>query len=148
MSCKRYQIDSIKNNHQVQVLESDRFVTKKNSEVRVGDVLLIRTNETVPADLVLLAAHPQIECFVDMSKITGGQNLVLKNPVKDTQSYINFLDIDIANLISHIENVRVSQPDSSFTSFSGKIKMKGNPKASRLKLKNFLLRETKIINSE
>jgi magnesium-transporting ATPase (P-type) len=39
-----------------QVLREGKFVTVRADEVSVGDILLIKNDETFPADLILLAS--------------------------------------------------------------------------------------------
>ncbi|OMJ95498.1 hypothetical protein SteCoe_1094 [Stentor coeruleus] len=142
----RYKLDSVKNNAIVQVLGSSDFIKKKSRDVHVGDILLIENQEHVPADILLLAVdNTESECFVDMSAVIGGKDLIKKKPVKDTQAFITTDGYEVGNLLKHIENVRVIQPDSSFKHFSGKIKMKGNPKVSKVNLENLVIRGTKII---
>ncbi|OMJ75673.1 hypothetical protein SteCoe_25143 [Stentor coeruleus] len=142
----RYKLDSVKNNAIVQVLGSSDFLKKKSRDVHVGDILLIENQEHVPADVLLLAVdNTESECFVDMSAVIGGKDLIKKKPVKDTQAFITTDGYEVGNLLKHIENVRVIQPDSSFKHFSGKIKMKGNPKVTKVNLENLVIRGTKVI---
>jgi magnesium-transporting ATPase (P-type) len=124
------------------------FTVKKITDIVVGDFVLVQNKEIIPADLVLLAVDSlESACFVDVSGIIGGQNLIKKVPVKETQSFISQDGYDAVNLFRHIEDVKVSQPNSSFMKFSGKIKMKGNPKAIKIGIDNLLLREAQMTGS-
>lgn len=142
----RHHHDKQKNSAYCQVLTDMSFTSKKISEVQVGDFVLLQDKDSIPADIVLLAvdSHESV-CFTDMSVIVGGQDLIKKYPVKETQNFISQDGYDAANLFKHVEVVKVSQPNESFKTFSGKIKMKGNPKAIRIGLDNFLFRESVLI---
>jgi magnesium-transporting ATPase (P-type)/class 3 adenylate cyclase len=145
MLFKRYQVDKVKNDSIVQVLVQGAFAPKKSKEVTVGDILLIKNKEIVPADILLLGVdNSNSEIFVDVTSVIGGKNLTRKKPVKETQTYINTDGAGIISLYKHIESIRISHPNNSFTEFSGKIKIKGNPRAIKLELDNLIIRGTKV----
>ena len=148
-SYSRYKFDKKINERDVKVLQNCDFVVKKSKDVHVGDVLLVNNKESVPADMLLLATEGyESEIFLDLTAVVGRKDLVKKVPVKDTQQFSINDGIEIANLIKHIENIRVSQPDSSFTSFSGKIKMKGNPGVTKLTIENLVKMNTVVLGCE
>ncbi|OMJ80057.1 hypothetical protein SteCoe_19786 [Stentor coeruleus] len=143
---KRYKLDCVKNNVIVKVLGSAEFIKKKSKDVHVGDIILIENQEYAPADVLLLAVdNTESECFVDMTSVVGGKDLIKKKPVKETQAFITTDGYEVGNLLKHIENIRITQPNSSFKQFSGKIKMKGNPKVSKVAIENLVIRGTQLI---
>ena len=139
----RLKHDRSKNEAIVKVLTAEGVLEKKTCDICVGDYLLIQYNEAVPADIIILAIDSlDDDCFIDMTAIVGGKNLTQKRPVKETQAMITEEGYDGVNLFEQIENVKVSQPNNSFQKFSGKIKLRGNPKAIKVDLENFIVRDS------
>jgi phospholipid-translocating ATPase len=142
-------VDKEKNLKEVQVLKDSSFQFIHSEDVQVGDLVIISKEESVCADILLLATDTSEEiCFVDMKEIIGGKDLTKRKVVKEVQSFISQEGQDISNLLSHIENIKVTQPCASFQHFSGKIKMLGNPKAIKLTKENLILRESKIVSNQ
>ena len=101
--------------------------------------------EKVPSDILVLAIDSfENEFYVSMSKKLHYQDLVLKRPLKITQNFIAKEGMALSELRNSIEKIQINQPNKSFSEFSGKIKMKGNPKAQSLNIDNFVIGGTKI----
>ncbi|OMJ85620.1 hypothetical protein SteCoe_13034 [Stentor coeruleus] len=130
-----------------QVFNETDFCTKKSQDIRVSDLVLIKANEIIPADGILLAVDSDTNiAYVDIKGVQGTADLVKKRPVKETQAFIVYDGMSIVELIRHIENAKVIQPCQSFTKLRGKIKIKGNPHVTHLKQENFILAGSKIVN--
>ena len=142
-------LDKQRNFMEAQVLKENSFEWIPSQEIQVGDLVIISKEESVCADILLLATDTgEDSCFVDMQEILGGKDLTKKRVVKEVQTFISQEGQDISNLLNHIENIKVAQPSPAIQHFSGKIKMLGNPKAIKLSIENLLLRESKIVSNQ
>ena len=142
-------LDKQRNSLEAQVLKENNFEWIPLQEVQVGDLVIISKEESVCADILILATDSgEDSCFIDTQEILGGKDLTKKKVVKEVQNFISQEGQDLINLLNHIENIKVTQPSPSFQHFSGKIKMLGNPKAIKLSIENLLLRESKIVSNQ
>jgi magnesium-transporting ATPase (P-type) len=143
----QYLHDKEINNRWYQVFDETDFCIKKSQDIKVSDLVLIKAYETMPADGIILAVDSDTnEAYADIKGIQGTENLIIKKPVKETQTFIVYDGMKIIELIKHIENAKVIQPCKSLTKLHGKIKIKGNPHVTHLKQENFILAGSKIVN--
>ncbi|OMJ84449.1 hypothetical protein SteCoe_14400 [Stentor coeruleus] len=143
----QYYFDKELNNRWYQVFNETDFCMKKSQDISVCDLVLIKVNEIMPADAIILAVDSDTnEVFIDLKGVQGKIDLVKKKPVKETQTFIVYDGMSIVELLRHIENVKVIQPCQSFARFHGKIKIKSNPHVTHLKQDNFIPAGAKIIN--
>lgn len=73
---KRYQSDSQLNNTDTRIFDKSIWKTTHWGSLRVGDIVKIKRDETIPADLLILetSAHSGL-CFVDTKNLDGETNL-------------------------------------------------------------------------
>lgn len=123
------------------------FEEKLSMDLQVGDILLIFDDRIIPADLLLLCTDNYKECFADTLSVLGERNLQLKKPVKDTQAalYGNDLSEVFTNLKRINGNITVINK-SKAQGFTGKIRLRICPKATRLTYENLLLKGTTVKN--
>ncbi|CAG2112690.1 unnamed protein product [Medioppia subpectinata] len=82
---RRYQSDKRVNNSVCRVFDpkSDRFVKTKWEALRVGDIVHLSCDETVPADLLVLSASDDSGlCYVETSNLDGESNLKQRQVIK------------------------------------------------------------------
>jgi magnesium-transporting ATPase (P-type) len=81
-----YLRDKRENEKECQVLRKDgRSETKNFGSLVVGDVVILRENEYVPADCVLLSTSlEEGQCFMETSSLDGEKNLKSVMTVKET----------------------------------------------------------------
>lgn len=90
---RRHRSDKIENNRLAWVLVNDSFVEKKWRDIRVGEIIKISANDTLPCDMVLLSTSDSTGvAYVQTINLDGESNLKtryakqetqLKNPEKD-----------------------------------------------------------------
>ena len=55
--------------------EKDKYKDIRSSDLKVGDIVLMRDGETFPADLAVLATSNNGVCFIKTSSLDGEKNL-------------------------------------------------------------------------
>lgn len=90
---KRHQSDSELNARIAEVLsQNGTFEDRKWKDIRVGDVVRLKSDEAIPADLILLASsEPEGFCYIETSNLDGSvfptthfHNFSSHSPVKPT----------------------------------------------------------------
>ena len=95
--------------------------------------------------LILTVDNAENVFYVDMSEVIHSKDLILKRPLPTMLSNMKSNEINVAELQKSVESIRIPRPSMSFKEFSGKIKMKNNPKTKEITLENFLIGGSKII---
>ncbi len=86
-------------------------------DVRVGDILLIKNNESIPADLIVLAtSDTQRICYVETKNLDGETNLKIRQAPANTAWIQN---ADQAAGLSAV--LQVEPPSTRLYTFSGKM---------------------------
>lgn len=86
-------------------------------DVRVGDILLVRNNDSIPADLIVLAtSDPQGICYVETKNLDGETNLKIRQAPAKTAWIQNAEQAASLNAV-----VQVEQPSTRLYTFSGKM---------------------------
>ncbi|KAH9822366.1 putative aminophospholipid translocase [Melampsora americana] len=75
----------------------ERTLWKK---LEVGDIVLLREDEAIPADLVILSSSdPDGQCFVETKNLDGETNLKPRKSIKSTKSISNEEDLEHAHFL-------------------------------------------------
>lgn len=86
-------------------------------DIRVGDIVLLRNNEIIPADIVLLSSsEPDGVCFVETKNLDGETNLKLKRSPYETAWIQNAADAFYLK-----STIEVELPHVNLYSFNGRI---------------------------
>ena len=116
---KRKTSDKSLNYSKAQVLKGSSFESSKWVKVAVGDIIRVESEESFPADLVLLASsEPEGLCYIETANLDGETNLKIKQAIPET-----------ANLVSPSElsrltgRVRSEQPNSSLYTYEATLTM-------------------------
>ena len=127
------------NNLIYDVWDGEKFITSKSQDLLVGQFVLVKENQVVPADLVIVASTDEGSIFLDVTKLVGFTSLTRRSPVKNTQRIIG---MNINNpLINRIHGkLFLTEPNSDYNSFSGAIKFNRVPGATELDISNILFR--------
>ena len=147
---RKYQYDVKVNNAPTKVWDGTVFKEINTADLTVGDFVVLYNKERVPADMILLCiGSSENKCFVDTSAILDDKDLMTKFPIESIRFQLGFENLsEVAFKLKHIKGTAtVPQPNADFSNFEGKIKLKVAPVASNVKMKNFLLRDSKIMNT-
>ncbi|WVZ26569.1 hypothetical protein V8G54_005113 [Vigna mungo] len=136
---RRHKSDKIENNRFGLVLVNDQFVEKKWKHIRVGEVIKIRANETIPCDVVLLStSDPTGVAYVQTLNLDGESNLKTRYAKQETQSKVP--EKEKLNLL-----IKCEKPNRNIYGFQGNIEVDG--KRLSLGSSNIVLRGCELKNT-
>jgi len=120
----RNNYDNLNNKEEVIVFRNNKFVKSISKTLRLGEVIIIYENHTIPADIILIdSKFKDGRCYVETSSLDGEKNLKLKVANKYTQGFIS-KDINVRKNIEKCIN-----PEKYI--FSGQMKINApNPNLS------------------
>ncbi|KAH3671997.1 hypothetical protein WICMUC_004504 [Wickerhamomyces mucosus] len=116
---KRSSSDKELNHSKVDVLSQGHgeFVSRKWIDVKVGDVLRVKSEEALPADLILLSSsEPEGLCYIETANLDGETNLKIKQSLPETAHLVSSGD-----LIQLRGKVYSEQPNSSLYTYEGNL---------------------------
>ena len=84
------------------VLRNNNIEIDKLKNIKVGDLILIDTNEIVPVDTVLLSLDTKDYAHISLSNLNGECDIVCKDPITNLHSGFSDNDYDLNISISNI----------------------------------------------
>ncbi|XP_067824383.1 phospholipid-transporting ATPase IC [Heptranchias perlo] len=139
----RHKSDKEINNRPCDILDGKSFTTAKWKELQVGDVVCLKKNDFVPADLMLLSSsEPNSLCYVETAEIDGETNLKYRQALSITHNAVNTTD----QLAQFDGTIICERPNCDLHSFTGTLFWK-NQEFS-LDNEKILLRGCRIRNTE
>ncbi|XP_078054498.1 phospholipid-transporting ATPase IC-like isoform X2 [Mustelus asterias] len=139
----RHRSDKEINNRPCDILVGESLTVAKWKELQVGDVVCLKKNDFVPADLFLLSSsEPNSLCYVETAEIDGETNLKYRQALSDTHSEVNTMD----QLAQFNGRIICEKPNCDLHSFTGTLFWK-NQEFS-LDNEQILLRGCRIRNTE
>ncbi|XP_075400580.1 phospholipid-transporting ATPase IK [Tenrec ecaudatus] len=139
----RHRSDTAVNNRPCQILMGKSFIWRKWKDLCVGDVVCLRKDSIVPADMLLLSStEPSSLCYVETADIDGETNLKFRQAVAATHHELR----SIRKMSSFQGKVVCEKPNSRMHHFVGSLDWRG--KKYPLDSGNILLRGCKIRNTD
>uniref|UniRef100_A0A672ZU39 Phospholipid-transporting ATPase n=1 Tax=Sphaeramia orbicularis TaxID=375764 RepID=A0A672ZU39_9TELE len=105
----RHKADNSVNQCPVHVVQHGKVVRKQSRKLRVGDVVLVKEDETFPCDLILLSSsRDDGTCFVTTASLDGESSHKTYYAVQDTKAYNTEKEVDSIHATIECEQ---PQPD-------------------------------------
>ncbi|KAL6930714.1 probable Probable phospholipid-transporting ATPase DRS2 [Hanseniaspora guilliermondii] len=129
---KRGRSDQELNNSPVDVFDffSKSFETRKWNDLHVGDIIKLKSEESVPADIVLLSSsEPEGVCYIETANLDGETNLKIKQSKTETKCIKTCQDLAL------LAGTLVSEaPNSSLYTYEGTLEFSLNPSETKRKI--------------
>uniref|UniRef100_A0A8C6TSW4 Phospholipid-transporting ATPase n=1 Tax=Neogobius melanostomus TaxID=47308 RepID=A0A8C6TSW4_9GOBI len=142
----RHRMDKEINNRKTEVLldgRSEHTQSAKWRDVQVGDVVRLKKNDFIPADILMLSSsNPNSLCYVETAELDGETNLKFKMGLRVTDERLQGVH-ELADFDGLIE---CEEPNNRLDKFIGT--MLWNRERYPLDLDNMLLRGCKIRNTD
>ncbi|KAH8582397.1 P-type ATpase [Cryptosporidium sp. chipmunk genotype I] len=111
---------SIKNSWFLEIEGSER---SSSSELKVGDIVILRNHETIPADIVLLSTSSDNgDVFIDTSSLDGESNLKRRFSHKESTRMLGNNIQDVIKRARYLEGlIECSPPGKDLHNFDGTV---------------------------
>ncbi|XP_061572115.1 phospholipid-transporting ATPase IH isoform X3 [Cololabis saira] len=142
----RHKADNSVNHCPVHVVQHGKVVRKQSRKLRVGDVVLVKEDESFPCDLILLSSsRDDGTCFVTTASLDGESSHKTYYAVQDTKAYNTEQEVDSIHA-----TIECEQPQPDLYKFVGRVNvyMNNEPVARPLGSENLLLRGATLKNTE
>eukprot|EP00397_Hematodinium_sp_SG-2012_P001607 GEMP01001611.1.p1 GENE.GEMP01001611.1~~GEMP01001611.1.p1 ORF type:complete len:1272 (+),score=211.79 GEMP01001611.1:195-4010(+) len=153
---RRHKSDDVENNRKASRMgDTGQPEVIRWSDVQVGDTLIIRDQEHIPADVILLDTSDEMGCaYVETSNLDGETNLKVKCPPGKCLTYFDTRnhDASLDSLTSWHKvkgDVECDAPNGSLYTFDGVLKLT-HPVEKNIAVNadNIMLRGCKLRNTE
>ncbi|XP_075104515.1 phospholipid-transporting ATPase 1 [Nicotiana tabacum] len=137
---RRHRSDRNENNRETLVLQFGKFQLKRWKNIKVGEVVKILADETIPCDMVLLGtSDPSGIAYIQTMNLDGESNLKTRYARQETTS-----------LVSEVESIsgviRCEQPNRNIYEFTANMELNGHK--FPLSQSNIILRGCQLKNTE
>ncbi|XP_066843923.1 phospholipid-transporting ATPase IC isoform X1 [Anser cygnoides] len=139
----RHRMDNEVNNRTCEVIRDGRFKNTKWKDIKVGDIIRLKKNTFVPADILLLSSsEPNSLCYVETAELDGETNLKFKMALEVTDKYLQE-ESAMADFNGLIE---CEEPNNRLDKFTGTLFWRNMSYA--LDADKILLRGCKVRNTD
>ncbi|RAL59529.1 hypothetical protein DID88_006523 [Monilinia fructigena] len=142
---RRKTSDTSLNNSKARVLRGSSFADTKWINVSVGDIVRVESEESFPADIILLASsEPEGLCYIETANLDGETNLKIKQAIPETCVMVSSSELSRLG-----GKLRSEQPNSSLYTYEGTLTMAagGGEKELPLQPDQLLLRGATLRNT-
>jgi phospholipid-transporting ATPase len=106
---KRHNSDKELNRSKAEVLQGNDFAVKKWYQIRVGDIIRVKSGTPIPADLILFASsEPEGLCYIETANLDGETNLKIKQALPETAGILS------PGVLSRVQGVLKSEQPNNF----------------------------------
>ncbi|XP_063679128.1 probable phospholipid-transporting ATPase IM isoform X2 [Bolinopsis microptera] len=117
---QRWRSDKSINNRTTTALINKQWSETKWSEVNVGTLLRIKSNESIPADLLLISSSsPNGLAYIETAELDGETNLKVRQSLAETESYVD----DTEKLSKFFGRVECELPNNRLDKYIGLLAM-------------------------
>ncbi|KAF2988529.1 hypothetical protein EK904_005509 [Melospiza melodia maxima] len=139
----RHRMDNEVNNRTCDVIKDGRFKATKWKDIKVGDVVRLKKNTFVPADILLLSSsEPNSLCYVETTELDGETNLKFKMALEVTHRHLQ----EESALADFDGLVECEEPNNRLDKFTGMLSWRDS--VYPLDADKILLRGCKIRNTD
>ncbi|XP_071436509.1 phospholipid-transporting ATPase IC isoform X2 [Pithys albifrons albifrons] len=139
----RHRMDNEVNNRTCDVIRDGRFKTTKWKDIKVGDIIRLKKNTFVPADILLLSSsEPNSLCYVETAELDGETNLKFKMALEVTHRQLQ----EESALASFDGLIECEEPNNRLDKFTGILFWRNS--SYSLDADKILLRGCKIRNTD
>ncbi|MBN3315148.1 AT11A ATPase, partial [Atractosteus spatula] len=143
----RHKADNAINQCPVHIIQHGKVVRKQSRKLRVGDIVLVKEDETFPCDLIFLSSSREDgTSFVTTASLDGESSHKTYYAVQDTKAFNTEKEVD-----SLRATIECEQPQPDLYKFVGRINIyqdRDEPIARPLGSENLLLRGATLKNTE
>lgn len=142
---RRKASDKQLNSSKARVLKGSTFEDSKWTNVAVGDIVRVESEEPFPADIVLLASsEPEGLCYIETANLDGETNLKIKQAIPETCNLVSSADMSRLG-----GRLRSEQPNSSLYTYEATLTVTagGGEKELPLQPDQLLLRGATLRNT-
>ncbi|XP_028969385.1 probable phospholipid-transporting ATPase IH isoform X3 [Esox lucius] len=143
----RHKADCSINECPVDVIQQGAVVRTESHKLRVGDIVMVREDDTFPCDLILLSSsRDDGTCYVTTASLDGESSHKTYYAVPDTMAFVTEQEVDSLHA-----TIECEQPQPDLYKFVGRIniyKEQEEPIARPLGAENLLLRGATLKNTE
>ena len=150
---KRYRNDRITNNTNTLVYQSQKFRGIKWSEIKIGNLIKVKCDEIIPADLfVICSSNPEGAFFLQTASLDGETGLKEREAFIETQKIflnkkIKKDETNLKNLFHESCEIEVINPNKNLYEIDGTINYSEDNK-SVFDMKNTALRGARLKNTK
>uniref|UniRef100_A0A8C5X400 Phospholipid-transporting ATPase n=1 Tax=Malurus cyaneus samueli TaxID=2593467 RepID=A0A8C5X400_9PASS len=139
----RHRMDNEVNNRTCEVIKDGRFKNTKWKDIKVGDIIRLKKNTFIPADILLLSSsEPNSLCYVETAELDGETNLKFKMALEVTDRYLQ----EESALADFDGLVECEEPNNRLDKFTGTLSWRNS--SYPLDADKILLRGCKIRNTD